>query len=99
MITRDQVKHVSLLAKLSFSEEELDKFTPEIQSIVQMVEELQVVDTEGIAPTFHGNTLSNVFRPDQAQTSDHVQAMLDNAPTRQEAFIKVPAILDEGEGA
>ena len=99
MITRDDVKHVAQLAKLSFDEETLDQFTPAMQDIIHMVEKLQAINTDGVKPTFHGNQLHNVYREDIAVQSDHYQDLLANAPAAQDGYIQVPVIIEEGEGA
>lgn len=99
MITREQVQHVAQLAKLSFSEEELDQFMPSIQEIIQMVEQLQEVDTEGVQPTYHGNQLKNVYREDLAVPNQNYHALLANAPSAKDGYIQVPVIIEDGEGA
>lgn len=99
MITRDDVKHVAQLAKLSFNETDLESFTQDIQSIVELVEHLEEVDTEGIEPTYHGNELKNVYREDVAVKNSDYQLLLANAPTAQDGFIQVPVIIEEGVDA
>ncbi|MGF3067073.1 Asp-tRNA(Asn)/Glu-tRNA(Gln) amidotransferase subunit GatC [Facklamia sp. P12945] len=98
MITREEIKHVAKLAKLSFSEEELDQFAPNIQEIVEMVEHLQEVNTEGVEPTYHGNQLKNVYREDIAVPNPSYRALLDNAPTVNEGYIQVPVIIEDEKG-
>lgn len=99
MISREEIKHVAHLAKLSFDEESLDKVTPEIQGIIELVEHLQEVDTENVEPTFHGNNLQNVYREDEAVQNEDYHALINNAPSSQDGYIQVPVIIEEGEGA
>ncbi|MGX7109201.1 Asp-tRNA(Asn)/Glu-tRNA(Gln) amidotransferase subunit GatC [Facklamia miroungae] len=99
MITREDIQHVAQLAKLSFSEEELDQFTPNIQEIIGMVEQLQEVETEGIAPTYHGNQLKNIYREDVAVENATYQELLKNAPTAKDGYIQVPVIIEDEKGA
>ncbi|MCR8969508.1 Asp-tRNA(Asn)/Glu-tRNA(Gln) amidotransferase subunit GatC [Facklamia sp. 7083-14-GEN3] len=99
MITREEITHVANLAKLSFSEEELDQFAPNIQEIIEMVEHLQEVDTEGIEPTYHGNQLKNVYREDIAVSNTSYQALVNNAPTAKDGYIQVPVIIEDEKGA
>ena len=47
-ISEEQVKHVAKLAKLSFSDDELHEFTSQLGKIIDMVETLEEVDTEGV---------------------------------------------------
>ncbi|MDU0991171.1 MAG: Asp-tRNA(Asn)/Glu-tRNA(Gln) amidotransferase subunit GatC, partial [Enterococcus faecium] len=47
-ISEEQVKHVAKLAKLAFADEELASFTDQLGKIIDMVEMLEEVDTEGV---------------------------------------------------
>lgn len=97
MLTKDQVQHVAKLAKLRFTDDELNKFTEEFGRIIEMVEQLEEVDTEGVKPTYHGNELFNVMREDIAKEHHKAQEFLRNAPESEGSYIKVPAILESGE--
>ena len=97
MLSKDQVQHVAKLAKLSFTDEELGKFTDEFSRIIEMVEQLQEIDTEGVKPTYHGNQLNNVLREDNAILRNKTKELLNNAPLAEGGYIKVPAILESGE--
>lgn len=99
MLTSANVQHVAKLAKLQLDEAEMEKFTPEIQRIVEMVEHLQEVDTDGVKPTYHGNDLKNVYREDEGIKNENMDAILANAPATQDGYIQVPVIIEEGEGA
>lgn len=98
-INRAEVKHVADLAKLSFDESALDKLTPQLESIIGMVDELQKVDTDGVEPMYSPTTEVNVMREDKGVQSGQRDALLKNAPDTQDGLIKVPAIIDESEDA
>ena len=50
-ITANEVKHVASLAKLEFTDEELQKFTGQMDEIINMVEQLGEVDTADVPVT------------------------------------------------
>ena len=50
-ITKDTIKHVATLSRLAFNKEELDKFTDQMGSIINMADQLSEVDTEGVDET------------------------------------------------
>ena len=52
-ITKDTIKHVATLSRLAFNEEELDKFTDQMGSIINMADQLSEVDTEGVGLLMH----------------------------------------------
>ncbi|MGY4105573.1 Asp-tRNA(Asn)/Glu-tRNA(Gln) amidotransferase subunit GatC [Ignavigranum ruoffiae] len=97
MLNQEDIQRLAGLAKLVIAEDELESYTDEIGRIMALVQELQVIDTEGIEPTFHGNQKKNVFREDQAVPSDLPEAMLANAPDSEDGFIRVPVIIESEE--
>lgn len=97
MLGIDNFERVAKLAKLNIAADRAAAFEADIQEIVSMVQQLQEVDTEGVQPTYFGNALENIYRPDQAKLSAKREAFLANTPESQDGFIKVPAILESGE--
>lgn len=97
MLNQADIQRLAGLAKLVIAEDELASYTDEIGRIMALVQELQVIDTDGIEPTFHGNQKKNVFREDKPVVSDLPKAMLANAPDSEEGFIRVPVIIESEE--
>ncbi|MDM8213004.1 Asp-tRNA(Asn)/Glu-tRNA(Gln) amidotransferase subunit GatC [Enterococcus hirae] len=96
-INVDQVKHVAQLAKLSFKEEELAGFTEQLSEIISMVEKLEEVDTADVPVTVSVADAVNVLREDVAEAGMSRKELMKNVPESENGFIKVPAIIDEGE--
>ena len=98
MLGIENFERVVTLAKLDFDEKEFPAFEAEINEIINLVQELQEVDTQGVEPTYFGNDLRNVYREDRAHSENKQQAFLKNSPSSQDGFIQVPAIIEsEGE--
>jgi len=93
-LSTDQVRWVAHLARLELSEAELTALTRDLAAIVEYVNQLQSVNTEGIEPLAHAVELANVFRADEPAPSLPVDAALANAPQRKDDFYAVPAVLD-----
>lgn len=93
-ITKDQVKHVAHLARLSVSEEEVSLFTEQLDAIIGFAEQLNELDTEGIEPTTHVLDVKNVLREDIVRESLKREDVLKNAPDKQDGQVKVPSILE-----
>ncbi|MCK6255392.1 Asp-tRNA(Asn)/Glu-tRNA(Gln) amidotransferase subunit GatC [Fictibacillus sp. WQ 8-8] len=89
-ISKDQVKHVAHLARLSVSEEEVDMFTEQLDAIIGFAEELNELDTENIEPTTHVLELKNVLREDTVKESVTREEALKNAPDQRDGQFKVP---------
>jgi aspartyl-tRNA(Asn)/glutamyl-tRNA(Gln) amidotransferase subunit C len=94
-ISRADVEKVALLSRLRLSESELDTMTAQLAQIVQYVDHLSEVDTEGVAPMAHAIEVQNVFRGDQVTPSLPRDDALANAPHRIEEGYLVPAVLGD----
>ena len=89
-ITQEEVTHVANLSKLKFSPEETAEFATTLSKIVDMVELLEEVDTTGVAPT---TTM------DVAEKGTDRDRLFKNVPEKDNYYIKVPAILEDGGDA
>ncbi|MDV5976304.1 UNVERIFIED_CONTAM: Asp-tRNA(Asn)/Glu-tRNA(Gln) amidotransferase subunit GatC [Streptococcus canis] len=98
-ISEEEVRHVAKLSKLSFSESETRTFATTLSKIVDMVELLNEVDTEGVAITTTMADKKNVMRQDIAEEGTDRALLFKNVPEKENHFIKVPAILDDGGDA
>jgi aspartyl-tRNA(Asn)/glutamyl-tRNA(Gln) amidotransferase subunit C len=90
----EEVRWVAHLARLECTPEEIELFTSQLSQIVEYVNQLQQVNTEGVEPLSHCLPLHNVFREDEAGSSLSVDEALANAPARKGDFYSVPAVLD-----
>jgi aspartyl-tRNA(Asn)/glutamyl-tRNA(Gln) amidotransferase subunit C len=93
-ISTDQVKHAAHLARLAITEEEAEKFTQQLDSIIAFAEQLNELDTDGVEPTSHVLNLTNVLREDKAEEGLPREDVLKNAPEHQDGQFKVPSILE-----
>ncbi|MBI5166177.1 MAG: Asp-tRNA(Asn)/Glu-tRNA(Gln) amidotransferase subunit GatC [candidate division NC10 bacterium] len=93
-ITKREVEHVARLARLELTEEEKERFTRELNSILTYFDKLNELNTEDVEPTSHVIPIVNVFREDEVRPSYPREEVLSNAPEEEEAFFKVPRILE-----
>lgn len=96
-ITEEDVKHVASLAKLEFSDDEIGKFTSQIEDIMNMANELRKIDTTGVEPTINVTDAVNIMRDDVATAPISREELMKNVPEHEDGFIKVPAIIKEKE--
>ncbi|AZU60240.1 Asp-tRNA(Asn)/Glu-tRNA(Gln) amidotransferase subunit GatC [Neobacillus mesonae] len=94
-ISTEQVKHVSNLARLAITEEEAEKFTKQLDSIIAFAEQLNELDTENVKPTYHVLDMKNVLREDIPKPGLPQEEVLKNAPEHKDGQFKVPSILAE----
>lgn len=91
MIDREQVLHVARLARLRLTDEEVDRMTGELASILAHIERISALDLEGVEPTSHVVELENVLRPDEPHESLPREVALAEAPVADETGFRVPS--------
>lgn len=97
MIDREQVHKVAHLARLELTAEEEEQFTGQLSSILEYVEQLKELDTSDVPPTTRAIDVSNITRPDEVNTYRDQEALLDQAPQREDSFFRVPQIMNTDE--
>lgn len=93
-ISRQDVEHVAHLARLGLTEEEIDRFQDQLSAILDAFRTIQEVDTAAIPPTAQVIPLRNVMREDTVRPSFSKEAILKNAPRREDDFFKIPPVLE-----
>ena len=93
-ITKAELEHIALLARLNLTEAEKEKFAPQLDSILDYISQLNEVDTKNVEPTAQVSGLMNVWREDEIKEwdKDEVAAALDQA-SRENGQVKVKRVL------
>lgn len=91
MIDREHVLHVARLARLRLSEEEIERMTGELSSILDHIDTISKVDLEGVEPTSHVVALANVLRADDPRESLPREVVLEQAPDTDGEGFRVPS--------
>jgi aspartyl-tRNA(Asn)/glutamyl-tRNA(Gln) amidotransferase subunit C len=94
-LTRPEVEKVALLARLILSEEELETMTAQLGKILDYVDQLAQVDTDGVVPMAHAVELTNVMADDVPRESLPREKLLAGAPKHDDQYYRVPAVLGE----
>ncbi|MTJ06598.1 MULTISPECIES: Asp-tRNA(Asn)/Glu-tRNA(Gln) amidotransferase subunit GatC [unclassified Anabaena] len=94
MIDSEQVRKVANLARLELTAEEETKFTTQLGSILDYIEQLNQLDVTNVAPTTRAIDVSNVTREDILQPYPEREAILNSAPQQEGDFFRVPKILN-----
>jgi len=94
-LSREEVLHISKLARLGLGEKEVEKAREQLSNILENFEILEQVNTTDIPPTAQSITLTNVVKEDISADSLPPDKVLANAPHREEDFFRVRAVLEE----
>ncbi len=92
-LTKEQVEHIAVLARLKLSPPEIEKFTHELTVILEYVDQLKSVNTDGVELKDQFITAENVFRNDKVRPSLTREQALANAPDQDEEFFRVPKVI------
>ncbi|WNC15612.1 Asp-tRNA(Asn)/Glu-tRNA(Gln) amidotransferase subunit GatC [Brevibacillus brevis] len=93
-ITRKEVEHVANLARLQLTEEEAERYTKDLNAILEFAAKLNELDTSNVPPTSHATDVKNVMRDDVNRPSLPREEVLKNAPDHEEGQFKVPAVFE-----
>ena len=93
-LTIEEIKQISVLTRITMTENELDVMRTEMSAILDSVAILNEVDTENVEPTGHSVDIKSVMREDEKQDSLTQEETLLNAPQREGSFIRIRAVLE-----
>lgn len=87
------IRKVAQLARLELTLEEEDQLSVDIEQILAWIDQLEEVDTEGIAPVIHMHTNINAYREDVPHNDLKRAEALLNAPQKEEEYFKVVKVI------
>jgi aspartyl-tRNA(Asn)/glutamyl-tRNA(Gln) amidotransferase subunit C len=93
-LSKEEVEHVALLARLELTAQEQERLTEQLNSILDHFQALSELDTSAVPPTSHVVEITNVFREDEpgpCLTSDQA---LSGAPDRVGDTFRVPRVVE-----
>jgi len=93
-INKEEVDHVAHLSRLEFSEEEVEKFTLQMDKILSYIDKLNQVNTTGVEPMTHAIPTANAFREDIVTPSLTDDAALVNGPEIRDGSFRVPKVIE-----
>ncbi len=93
-ISRAEVEHVSRLARLALTDQELDAIRRDMDDMLGYVDQLNQLDTTDIIPTAHAVPMENAFRADVVKPGLSRDQALANAPDPDPAGFRVPRIIE-----
>ncbi len=86
---------MAALARLELTDDELDRFTVQLDELLDHVAEVETLDIDDLAPTMHPLSIPNRLRPDtRGEVSDRDE-VLAQAPLAESGQFRVPPVLGE----
>jgi len=90
----EKIKYLAKLARLELNEKDIKKFEKQIPKILDFVGQLEKINTENIQPTARIIDLKSIVRKDNPQISNKQEKLLNEAPKRQDNFIKTKGVFE-----
>lgn len=94
IITDETIEYVGILAKLELSEEEKEQAKKDMTNMLDYIDRLNELDTEGVEPLSHVFPVNNVFREDIITNEDDRENILLNAPEQKNGSFQVPKTVE-----
>ena len=93
-ITNDDVRHLAQLSSLQMSDAEVESLRADIEKIINYINQLDELDTDGVEPTYQVTGLQNVWRHDKIiDSSVSRRQLLALATEQSDNCVKVPKVL------
>ena len=93
-ISDETIEYVGILAKLELSGEEKEQAKKDMERMLDYVDKLNELDTDGVEPMSHVFPVNNVFREDIVTNGDDREEILKNAPERKDGAFVVPKTVE-----
>lgn len=94
VISDETIEYVGILAKLELNEEEKERAKADMGSMLDYIDKLNELDTNGVEPMSHVFPVNNVFREDVVTNGDERENILKNAPEEKNGMFNVPKTFD-----
>ncbi len=97
-VSLEEVRNIATLARLHFSDQQLEAYRENLNEILKYVEKLKELDTENVEPTFYVQDSKNSMREDTVRPSLPVEDVMKNAPSHAQGFFRVPKVIQSDGG-
>ena len=92
-VSKEEILHIADLADLYLEENEIEQYINNLQDILDFADIVNNANTEGLDITIGTNETKNVFRKDEVVNFEDKEALMQNAPSKEQNMFKVPKVL------
>jgi aspartyl-tRNA(Asn)/glutamyl-tRNA(Gln) amidotransferase subunit C len=93
-LTGKEIQQIAMLARVRFTAEEEERLTEQLDNILKYMGKLNQLDTSRIEPFSHVVDMINPLREDIVTNQPNAEALLANAPAKENTFFQVPKIIE-----
>lgn len=92
-VSKEEILHIAKLADLKINENEIDKYILNLQDILNFANIVNNAPIEGLGETLGATENYNVFRKDEIKEFKDMEALLANAPEKENNMFKIPKVI------
>ena len=93
-VSKEELLHIANLADLILEDNEIDKYLLNLQDILNFANIVNNAPVEGLDITIGANEKKNVFRKDEVKVFEDREALLQNAPSKEQNMFKIPKVIN-----
>jgi aspartyl-tRNA(Asn)/glutamyl-tRNA(Gln) amidotransferase subunit C len=93
-LDRSDVEKIAHLARLAINDQEADRYAADLSGILDMVEQMNAVDTEGVTPMAHPLHMAQRLRSDEVNEIDQREKYQKIAPLTENGLYLVPKVIE-----
>ena len=93
-VSKEELLHIAKLADLKLKEEETEKYLENLQEILNFADVINNADVSNLDITIGTYENKNVFRKDEVKEFGNLDALLQNAPEKEQNMFKIPKVIN-----
>ena len=93
-MSREWILHIAKLADLELEESEIEKYVLHLQDILNFANIVNNAPVDNLDITIGANEKKNVFRKDEIKVFEDNEALLQNAPSKEQNMFKIPKVIN-----
>jgi aspartyl-tRNA(Asn)/glutamyl-tRNA(Gln) amidotransferase subunit C len=93
-VDADTVRRMAHLARIAVAEDEVEHLRGELNAILTFVEQLSAADVDGVEPMTSVTPMAIKMRKDEVTDGGIADALMANAPAREDHFFLVPKVVE-----
>jgi aspartyl-tRNA(Asn)/glutamyl-tRNA(Gln) amidotransferase subunit C len=94
MLDKSTVRNIAFLARIDVPDADLEPLAHQLSGILDWVEQLQEVNTDGVSPMSSVTDMTMFWRPDEVTDGGYTDKVTLNAPGARDGFFAVPKVVE-----
>ena len=92
-VSKEEILHIAKLADLKINEHEIDEYTKNLDDVLNFMKILDSVNTDNVEESIGSLNNINVFRKDEIKEFEDKEALLQNAPEKENSMFRIPKVI------